>query len=304
MANGKDYYQILGVPKGASQEEIKQAYRKLAREHHPDMVKDGDKTTAETRFKEINEAYQVLSDPQKRKMFDQFGSAGPGFAGGGGFDQGFRSGQWGPFTYSTNGQGFGDIDPFDVFEEFFGFRGFGGRSQRRGKNLAYEIHVSFAEAVHGAEKNINIESGAMVIKIPQGAKNGTELRFAGKGMPGPNGAPSGDLYITIRVETPREFQIVGDNMGIALELEFTQAILGDIVEIPVVDVTQVNGLGKTNLKIPAGTQPGTQFRIRGKGMPRLNGRGQGDVIVQVFVKIPQKVNKKQKELLERYREFS
>lgn len=306
MANGKDYYSILGVPKNASQEDIKQAYRKLAREHHPDMVKDGDKTAAETRFKEINEAYQILSDPQKRRMYDQFGTAGPQYAGGpGGFEQGFGTGQWGPFTYTTTGNaGFGDFDPFDVFEEFFGFRGFGNRAQRRGKNLAYEMQVTFAEAVHGTEKSIEVDSGPITIKIPQGARNGTELRFAGKGMPGPNGAPAGDLYITIRVSTPREFQVIGDNLGIALELNFTQVILGDIVEIPVVDLAQVNGLGKTNLKVPSGTQPGTQFRIRGKGMPRLNGRGQGDVIVQIYVKIPNKINKKQKELLEQYRNLS
>ena len=166
MASNKDYYQILGINKNASAEEIKQAYRKLAREHHPDMVKDGDKAAAEQRFKEINEAYQVLSDPQKRKMFDQYGSAA--FSGGAqnagaGFG-GFNQGQWGPFSYSyTNGNanGFdfgGDFDPFDIFEQAFGFRGFGGRAQgpKKGKNLYYEIHITFAESVFGLEKEVNV----------------------------------------------------------------------------------------------------------------------------------------------------
>ncbi len=301
MPNTKDYYEILGIQKNATADQIKQAYRKLAREHHPDMVKDGDKPQAEKRFKEINEAYQVLNDPQKRSMYDQYGHAGQGFAGA-------NQGSWGPFSYSytQGGNGanqYGDFDPFDVFEEFFGFRGFGGqRAPRRGKNLHYEMRIEFSESVHGVEKEVNIDSGPLTIKIPQGINDGTELRFAGRGMAGPNGAPAGDLYITIRVLTPKEFRRVGSNLGVIAELEFTQLVLGDVVEIPVIDVKDPRGLGKTNLKIPAGTQPGTQFRIRDKGMP--NGRGQGDVIVQVFVRIPQKVNKKQKELLEEYRKAS
>lgn len=307
MATTKDYYEILGVPKNAAPDQIKQAYRKLAREHHPDVVKDGDKAAAEKRFKEINEAYQVLNDPQKRKMYDQYGHAGANFNGGNAGNYG-QSG-WGPFTYTyANGAGsnganpFGDIDPFDIFEEFFGFRGFGGqKAPRKGKNLYYEMSVTFAEAIHGAEKTIKVESGTITIKIPQGASDGTEMRFAGKGELGPNGAPAGDLFITLRVPMPKEFQRQGSTLGVALELEYTQLVLGDVVEVPVVDLNEKNGIGHASLKIPAGTKPGMQFRLRGKGMPILRGRGQGDVIAQVFIRIPNKLSRKQKEILEVYR---
>ena len=168
MANGKDYYNILGVSKTASAEEIKKAYRKLAREHHPDAVGAGDKEAAEKRFKEINEAYRVLGDPEKRKTFDTYGTADPNM---GGFGQGQRpgaGGQWGPFNYSYTsnggangaGQDFGDFDPFDIFEEFFGFRGAGGRrAPHKGKSLYYELNVEFAEAIFGADNDINVESG-------------------------------------------------------------------------------------------------------------------------------------------------
>jgi molecular chaperone DnaJ len=313
MANNKDYYDILGISKNSSDDEIKKAYRNLAREHHPDVVKDGDKTTAEKRFKEINEAYQVLKDPQKRKMYDQFGHAGVGAGAGngasgfGGFGGGARSNQWGPFTYAySSGAGQGgqsqDFDPFDIFEEFFGFRGFGGaRKPKKGKNLYYEMHLDFADAVRGLEKTIKIESGEINIKIPAGVRHGTELRFAGKGMPGPEGTPAGDLFITLRVPTPPQFQRVGDNLATAVKIDFVQAVLGDNIDVPVIDSKKSNGIGTAKLKIPAGTQPNSQFVLKGKGMPRFHGRGQGDIIVQVFVEIPKKLSREQKNLLEKFR---
>jgi len=299
MANGKDYYIILGVGKGASQEEIKQAYRKLAREHHPDMVDAANKESAEKRFKEINEAYQVLGDSQKRSMYDQFGTADP--------NAGF-GGQRGPFTYTyTNGGespfgfGGGDFDPFDIFEEFFGFRGFGGaRRPKKGKNLHYEINISFRDAIFGLEKEINVESGKVLIKIPSGVGDGTELRFAEKGMPGGAGMPNGDLFLTIRVAYPKEFRVINNNLVVVMELDAVKAILGDVVEIPVVDLTQHNGLGKAKLVIPSGTQYGAQFVVRGKGLPRLGSKNQGDVLVQVLVVTTKKLSRKQKELLEEF----
>ena len=151
------------------------------------------------------------------------------------------------------------------------------------------------------EKEINVESGKVTIKIPQGVQDGTELRFSGKGMPGPNNLPAGDLFITLRVSTPKIFQRFGDDLGVALELDFFKVVLGDVVNVPVVDLKSTDGLGTAQLKIPAGTQYGTQFRIRGKGMPRLRGNGQGDVIAQIYIKIPNKITKKQKELLEEYK---
>ncbi|HLB51638.1 MAG TPA: DnaJ C-terminal domain-containing protein [Patescibacteria group bacterium] len=321
MPSSKDYYEILGVSKNATDDQIKQAYRRLAREHHPDVVKDGDKSSAEARFKEINEAYQVLSDSQKRKMYDQFGQAGfgggqngqGGFSGFGGF--GSQQGQWGPFTYSYTTSGspgsgagaspFEDFDPFDVFEQFFGFRGFGGsgagRAPKRGKNLYYEMEISFGDAVRGIEKEIRVESGSLKIKIPAGVNNGTEIKYPGKGMAGPNNAPSGDLFLTIKVSTPKEFQRFGENLAISIEIDFIQAILGDTVEVPVVDSEQRFGVGKAELKIPAGTKPGSQIRMKGKGMPRIRDGGRGDVVVQILVGIPSKLNRRQRELLEEFK---
>jgi len=194
MATAKDYYEILGVKKESTLDEIKKSYRKLAREHHPDMVKESDKSNAEKRFKEINEAYQVLSDPQKRKMYDQFGTVGSDF-GPEGFSGSSQGGQWGPFSYtysSSGGNPFsenGEFDPFDIFEDFFGFRGFGSRRPRKGKNLYYEMRLEFRDIIFGIEREINVESGKVKVKIPAGMRDGMEIKFSGKGMPGPDGAP-------------------------------------------------------------------------------------------------------------------
>lgn len=306
MPSAKDYYDILGLDRKASADEVKKAYRKLAREHHPDMVKDSDKKGAETRFKEINEAYQVLSDPQKRQMYDQYGHAGVGQgqgAAGGGNPFG---GNWGPFTYtySNGGQASqGDFDPFDIFEDFFGFRGFSGqRRPRKGKNLYYELHIEFKDAVFGLEKEINVESGKVKVKIPAGVHSGTEVRFSGKGMPGPDGVPPGDLLLTLRVTLPKNFQRVGNTLITGLEVDMVQAALGDNIEVPIIDLEDKSGVGKAKIKIPSGTQHGTQIRLRGKGLPKLRGKGQGDLIVQVIVKIPKSLNRKQKKLLQEYME--
>jgi len=296
----KDYYDILGVNKSASDEDIKKAYRKLAREHHPDMVKDKDKSEAEKRFKELSAAYQVLSDPQKRKMYDQYGHAGPNMGG----NAGGNAGNWGPFnysSYSTGGNPFGDdnIDPFDIFESFFG-KGFSQRRPQKGKNLSYEMHIDFKEAVFGLEKEINIDSGKVKIKIPAGIRDGSEIRFAGKGMPGPNNLPNGDLFITVRYRSPSEFEVHGENILITKEIDFVLATLGGELEISTIDLSSKTGIGKTKLKIPAGTQYGTRFLVRSKGMPRVQSTGQGDAIVQVIITIPKSLNRKQKKLLEDY----
>jgi len=305
MANGKDYYKVLGIDKSASEEDVKKAYRKLAREHHPDVVSEKDKEAAEKRFKEINEAYRVLSDAEKRKMYDTYGTADPnqgfgGFSGGQG-----RGGQWGPFTYTyTNGgnggnQEYGDFDPFDIFESMFGFRGFGGqRAPRRGKSLYYQLNIEFKEAVFGVEKEIAVESGRVKIKIPAGARDGLELKFTGKGMPGPSGTPAGDLFITLKVPSPKGFKVAGDDLYLISEIDIVTAALGGVVDVPVVDLSSPDALGKAKLKIPAGTQYGARLLIRGRGMPRLHGHG--DVMVQVVVVVPKKLSKKQKDLLEEF----
>ncbi len=305
MSNKKDYYDILGIKKTSSEGEIKSAYRKLAREHHPDMVAKEDKEKAEARFKEINEAYQVLNDPEKRKMYDQYGHAGFGPGGAGGNPFGGSGGQWGPFSYSYNTSGNPNdmgFDPFDIFEDVFGFRGFGGaRKPRKGKNLFYQMNIDFVDAVKGAEKEVDIESGKLKIKIPEGARDGTELRFSGKGMDGPDGVPPGDLYISLRVSVPKEFRRVGDNLATSVEIDMVQAALGDEVDVNVVDPESNKGFSKVKIKIPSGTQPNTQIRLRGKGMPRLRSSGRGDVVVQVFVNIPKRLSKKQKKALETFR---
>lgn len=318
MATKRDYYEILGISRDASDSDVKKAYRKLAKEHHPDMAAKSDKDHAEAKFKEINEAYQVLSDPEKKKMYDQFGHAGSqytsgqthgnaGFGGFGGFGNG-AGGQWGPFTYSYTSsgpgqQGFEDIDPFDIFAEVFGARGFGGRNRRpaKGKNLFYELHIAFADAVKGVEKEVNIESGKTTIKIPAGVRDGTEIKFAEKGMPA-EGLPNGDLFITVRVPLPKEFrERAGDNLATIKKIDFVTAILGGSIKVPVVDITSKTGLSETGLKIPSGTQSGTNFRLRGKGLPKLHGNGQGDVIVRVDIDIPQRLSGKQRKILEDYR---
>lgn len=305
MATAKDYYEILGVKKNSSSDDIKKAYRKLAREHHPDMVKESDKASAEKRFKEINEAYQVLSDPQKRKMYDQYGTVGSDF-GPGGFSGSSQGGQWGPFSYtysSSGGNPFeeGDFDPFDIFEEFFGFRGYNSRRPRKGKNLYYEMRLDFKDIIFGIEREINVESGKVKVKIPAGMKDGMEVKFVGKGMPGPNGAPNGDLYITIRVRNvPSDFVMMGDDVLMNKEISMVDVALGTVIEVPVINTDNKTGLGRAKLKIPGGTQYGSRFLIKGKGMPKLHGRGQGNVIVQILIKIPERLSKKQRELLENF----
>lgn len=300
MTKNLDYYKVLGVDKNASGDEIKKSYRKLAREHHPDMVQDSDKEAAEKRFKEINEAYQVLGDPEKKKLYDQFGHAGVNGNGTGG-----QGNPGGPFSYSytSNGQGFdfGNIDPFDVFEEFFGFRGFGGsRKPRKGKNLYYELMVSFQDAVFGIEKEVNVESGKVKVKIPAGVIDGNELRFEGKGMPGPEGTPPGDLFLRLKVSMPKEFKLAGSTLYVLLELDWVYSALGLEAEIPVVDLNEKSGIGRTKLKIPAGTEYGTKFSVRSRGLPRVHGSGQGDIIVQVVFTPSKRLNKNQKKALEDY----
>ena len=305
----KDYYEILGVGKNASKDEIKKAYKRLAKKHHPDVDKSAD---ANEKFKEINEAYQVLSDEKKRAAYDQFGSAafdpsaGSGFGGFGGQAQ---SGRWGPFTYTYTTSGgapdldFGDFsDPFSIFEQVFGSRGF-GRQPRRGRNLYYTIQIDFMDAVSGLTQEVQLNGKKLKIKIPAGIRDGGQLKFVGEGEAGPRGLPPGDLYLTVRIQPHPTFTRIGDDIFILQEISFVQATLGDTIEIETVDKP-------VKLKIPAGTQSGTQFRLRGKGVPHLRGRGftlnrsgsgRGDQYVRVRVKVPEKLSRGQKNLLEEFR---
>ena len=281
MAEKADYYQTLGVSKGSTDAQIKSAYRNLARKHHPDVDKsDG----AEKRFKEINEAYQVLSDPQKKAAYDQYGHSafeqGAGF--GGGFGQG--AGQGGFRTYTWTGDmgdlGFdmgegGFADPFDIFEMVFGQRSPFGRQARL---PSYVINLTFDEAVHGTQKEVEIEGKRQKIKIPAGVDDGSEIRFS-------------NYIIVCQVSRHPKFVRRGLDIVTEHEISYSKAALGSIEEIDTVD-------GPVKIRIPAGTQPGTQIRLRGKGVPRVSGHGQGDHYVIVRVHIPSKLSKDQKRLLE------
>lgn len=347
MADKRDYYEVLGVKRGASADEIKKAYRSLARKYHPDVNKSPD---AEAKFKEVKEAYDVLSDDQRRARYDRYGHEDPsaGFGGGG---------------FSGDMGGFGDI-----FDMFFG----GGSSRRnpnapqRGNDLQYTMTIEFKEAVFGKETDITIPrtetcdtchgSGAkpgtkpdtcsvcrgtgqqeiaqntpfgrivnrrtcsacggrgqtirercstcggsgqvkkqrkIHIKIPAGVDDGSQLRVSGEGESGLRGGPPGDLYIVLRVKEHEFFEREGDDIYCEVPLTFAQAALGDELEVPT--LTE-----KVKLKIPPGTQTGTYFRLKGKGVPRLRGYGQGDQHVKVTVVTPTNLTETQKELLRQF----
>ncbi|OGM14137.1 hypothetical protein A3D84_03505 [Candidatus Woesebacteria bacterium RIFCSPHIGHO2_02_FULL_42_20] len=288
MAAAKaDYYNILGVSKGASADELKKAYRKQALEWHPDRHKD-DKEAAEKRFKEINEAYQVLSDPKKKQAYDQFGhqafTQGGGFGGGSPFGQ---AGQYGPFTYTytTNGGGgnpfasFDFGDPFDIFEQFFG----GGSPFRRARaKPRYSISVDFEDAVKGVAKEVQIEGKKRKIKIPAGVDDGSRIEFD-------------DFILSINVRPDPRFERDGADIYFRESIGFTTAALGGEIEVPTVDDT-------VKLRIRPGTNSGTMIRLRGKGMPHLRGGGRGDQYVRISVTVPEKLSREQKNLLEELRE--
>ena len=279
-----DFYQILGVNKNATAQEIKAAYRKLALQWHPDKHSE-DKKTAETKFKEINEAYQILSDPQKKATYDQFGSAA--FEGGGmgqgpfGQQGGY---QQGPFTYTYYGNGgntagfdFGGFnDPFEIFEQFFGgnspFSGRGGRARQ-----AYQMRISFLEAVKGVEKEVEVDGKKTKIKIPAGVDSGQRVRF-------------GNFDLVLEVVPSAKFKREGDDLVLDAPLTYSQAALGTELAIETLE-------GKEKIKIHSGTQPNTLIRLRGKGVPHVRGGGRGDLYVRVKVTIPTKLTPRQKELL-------
>lgn len=347
MAAKRDYYDILGLSRTASRDEIKKAYRRLARRYHPDVSQE---ENADEKFKEISEAYEVLSDDQKRAAYDRFGHAGVRGTGAGGF-QDF---------------GFGGVA--DIFEEFFG-AGFGSsrrrrRGPRRGADLRYDLRISFEEAVFGTEKEIEIRrpetcptchgSGAepgtqpekctncngtgevrrvqesilgqfvnvatcptcrgagevitspcsncggrkqvqqqrsLKVRIPAGIRSEQQIRLTGEGAPGSDGGPPGNLYVVVDVDRHPIFQRRGDDILINLEINVAQAALGDEIVVPTVD-------GEASLKIPSGTQSGTVFRLRDRGVPHLNGNGRGDQMVMTQVLVPTDLSDRQRELFE------
>jgi molecular chaperone DnaJ len=356
----KDYYNILGVDKGASQEEIKKAFRKKAHQYHPDKA-GGD----EAKFKELNEAYQVLGNAQKKAQYDQFGHAFDGAQGRGGYGgfEGFRdfSGQGGGFN--VNMDDLGDI--FSGFGDIFGFgnAGSGGQKASRGNDIQAILTIDFNEAVFGAEKKVDLkkkvkcprchgnaaepgtkietckecggsgrviktqrtilgamqvratcgtcggegktyaqkcrqcggsgvvnESVSLNIKIPAGIDEGESIRLSGQGEAGLKGASSGDLYIRIKVNPHPRFDRDGYDIRSRVKIKIYQAASGDKIDVETIH-------GPVKLKIPAGTQSGTVFKLRGKGIPRLHGSGWGDHFVEIAVEIPSNLNRKQREVL-------
>ena len=358
-AEKRDYYEVLGVDKSASEDEIKRAYKKMARKYHPDLNPDNKET--EEKFKEVNEAYEVLSDADKKARYDQYGHAGvdPNF-GAGGFGGGFD----GSFD-------FGDLG--DIFGSFFG-GGFGGgrrtnpNAPQRGESIRLSVTISFEEAAFGCEKEVSVDryetcavchgsgcadgtspevcpdchgSGQVQVrrqtpmgvfattspcgrcggkgriiktpctacrgsglerkrrtiqaKIPAGIDNGQTISIRGQGHAGKNGGPSGDLFITITVRPHELFRREGTSVLCEAPITFAQAVLGAELEIPTID-------GKVKYDLPEGTQSGTTFRLKGKGIPELNGRGRGDQYVTVYIETPRNLNREQKEALKKFAE--
>ncbi|MGH2377671.1 MAG: DnaJ C-terminal domain-containing protein [Candidatus Limnocylindria bacterium] len=303
----KDYYKILGVPKGAKTEDVKKAYRRLARTYHPDLNKGAD---AERRFKEVNEAHEVLSDPEKRKRYDQLGANWDRFSRGGGAP-GRGNFEW-VFT-GTPGRGFegaGDLGGFsDFFRTFFGDLGgvsqediLRGRRtngrvrQRSGEDLEGEVEIPLAEAFKGTERSVEVRrsDGAtrrLDVRIPAGVRDGQRIRLAGQGGPGQAGGPAGDMFLRVRVQAHPFFRREGDDLHADLPVALHEALLGAEVTVPTLK-------GRVTLKIPAETQNGRTIRLAGQGMPRAGG-GSGDLFVTVKAVLPQKLTDEERACVEK-----
>jgi curved DNA-binding protein len=305
----KDYYQSLGVPRTASADEIKKSFRKLAREFHPDVAKD--KKKAEEKFKEINEAYEVLSDPDKRKKYDELGAdwksgaefrPPPGHGGFGG-GQAFRGGRASSEEFHFGGTGFSDF-----FEQMFGARmrgaggsGFGQRGgfsqeeiAERGGDIEGDIMVSLEEATRGSVRTVNVSHGdrreSHQVKIPAGISEGQKLRLAGRGENGSGGGEAGDLYLRVRFAKHPDFDVDGHNLIYELELAPWEAALGAEISVPTLD-------GKVNIKIPAGAPSGQKLRVRNRGLAQRDGV-RGDLMVVTKIVVPEKISGAEKKLWE------
>ena len=290
----RDYYEVLGVSKNASDDEIKKAYRKLAIKYHPDK-NPGDKE-AEAKFKEVNEAHDVLSDKQKRARYDQFGHAGVGGASGNPFAGGNPFGQGGNFNF--NGQSFNfDFGGAGGFEDILGsLFGFGGpRRPRRGADYQTSVTLTFEEAIFGTTKEVSANGENMKVKIPAGIDDGMSIRLRGKGGEAPEGGTEkGDLYVKVRVKPHKNLTREGAIVLSEETISMVDAALGCEIEVETVD-------GPITMKVPAGTQSGTPFKLSGHGVPFRADGDRGPHIVTVIVETPKNLSRKQKELLEEFR---
>jgi len=315
----KDYYEVLGVPRSATDADIKKAFRKLAREFHPDVAKD--KKRAEEKFKEVNEAYEVLGDPEKRKKYDELGAnwkSGSEFRPPPGWEQSFgggrrtRSAGPGHVEFEFGGTGFSDF-----FEQFFGSRrgasggfgrGAGGFDEgvefaQSGRDIEGDIMVTLEEAMHGSVRSVNVSHGRKTenyqVKVPAGVTEGQKLRLAGKGEQGSGGGQAGDLFLRVRLARHPDFEVVDHNLIYEADLAPWEAVLGANLSVPTL-------AGRVNIKIPPGTQTGQKLRVRGRGLTLREG-GHGDLIVVARVVVPEKITeaeRKQWEQLARESHFN
>ncbi len=322
----KDYYETLGVPKTATEAEIKKAFRKLARQHHPDVVKERDKKTAEAKFKEINEAYEVLGDPEKRKKYDTLGADWErggaqqpppnwqdyaGAHGGGGGGGGMPRGQ----TFHFGGTGFSDF-----FETFFGGRGGGSGSSpfgdydvgdenggfgapTRGRDVEADIMVTLDEAINGSKRQVSLRRSETAapetynIRIPAGVHEGQRIRLAGQGQPGGRGGgKAGDLYLRVRFAQHPDFRVEGHDLVHEHEVKPWLAALGGEVRVPTLE-------GSAKLKIPAGTQNGQRFRLKQRGLPKTADASRGDLYVVIGIDIPETLTPEQQKAWEKLAEL-
>jgi curved DNA-binding protein len=301
----RDYYETLGVSKTASEDEIRSAFRKLARKYHPDVAKD--KKTAEEKFKQINEAYEVLSDPENRRKYDQLGehwNQPGGFQPppqwGGGQPGGFRwgGGEDGGVEFEFGGTGFSDF-----FEAFFGggrgrsaFGGFGQRDAmaERGHDVEADIMVTLEEALHGSTRQVSLRRGGSKktetyqVKIPRGVREGQRIRLAGQGEAGERGGKSGDLFLRVRLARHPDFSVEGSDLVHEVKIAPWQGVLGDQLIVPTLE-------GNARLKLPPGTQGGQRFRLRERGLPGVSGQ-RGDLYVVVQIALPKKLSEREREI--------
>ena len=288
----RDYYEILGVARNASDEDIKKAYRKLARQFHPDLHPDKRKEM-EAKFKEINEAYHVLSDPKKRSDYDLAGQVG--------FETGSGAPGYPPGGINFEEFGFGAGGGFeDIFSELFGRGGPRGRRvAQKGPDLEYSLVLDFIHAAKGAEVKVSLpgRNGEMLtVKIPPGVNTGSRVRVAGKGEPGLNGGPPGDLYILTTVKEHPYFRREDRDIHVNVPITLKEAIIGAEIEVPTID-------GTTRIKIPPGTQGGQLFRVRGKGVYGPKGT-RGDEYVAVNIAVPRHVDDKSRKLIEEFEDLN
>jgi len=303
----RDYYETLGVSKNATEDEIKSAFRKLARKFHPDVAKD--KKVAEEKFKQINEAYEVLSDPEKRKKYDQLGAnwnqpggfqPPPDWGGaqpGGGFHQWSGDGDGG-VQFEFGGTGFSDF-----FEAFFGggrgrsaFGGFGGReaTAERGADVEADILVTLEEALHGSTRTVSLRRPGSnkvetyQVRIPRGVHEGQRIRLAGQGEAGARGGKSGDLFLRVRLAKHPDFTVEGSDLIHEVKIAPWQAVVGTELKVPTLE-------GTVRLKVPPGTQGGQRFRLRERGLPSASG-SRGDLYVIIQIQIPKKLSEREREI--------